>query len=51
MHDKLLSHQKEMVDKAFTHIIMEVWSVDPVLMVPQVEKRVDKSASLSRQGI
>lgn len=50
-HDKLLSRQKEMVEKTFTRTIMEVWSVDPVLMVPQVEKRVDKSASLSRQGI
>lgn len=50
-HDKLLSRQKEMVEKTFTRTIMEVWSVDPVMMIPRVEKRVDKAASLSRQGI
>ena len=35
-----------MLDKAFTHIMMEVWSVDPELVVPRVEKRVDKSVVL-----
>ena len=45
-HDELLSRKKDMLDKAFTYIMMEVWSVDPELVVPRVEKRVDKSAIL-----
>ena len=35
-----------MMDKAFTHIMTEVWSVDPELVVPRVEKWVDKSVIL-----
>ena len=47
-HGKLLSPspQPEMMDKAFTLIITEVWSVNPELAVPWVEKWVDKSAIL-----
>lgn len=45
-HGELLSCQKEMIDKTFTLIMMEVWSIDPELVVPRVEKRVDKSAIL-----
>lgn len=45
-HDELLSHQKDMLDKAFTHIMIEVWSVDPELVVPHIEKQVDKLAIL-----
>ena len=45
-HDKLLSRQQEMMDKAFTLIMTEVWSVDPELVVPRVEKWVDKWAIL-----
>lgn len=45
-HGELLSRQKEMMDKAFTLIMTEVWNVDPELMVPRVEKWVDKSAIL-----
>lgn len=45
-HDELLSRKKDMLDKAFTYIMMEVWSVDPELVVPRVKKRVDKSAIL-----
>lgn len=33
---------KKKYDKAFTHIMMEVQSVDLGLLVPIVEKRVDK---------
>lgn len=35
-----------MVDQAFTHIMMEVWSADPGLAVLRVERRVDKLAIL-----
>ena len=45
-HGKLLSRQQEMMDKAFTLIMTEVWSVDPELVVPWMEKWVDKSAIL-----
>ena len=37
-HGELLSYQQEMMDKAFTLIMTEVWSVDPELAVPRVEK-------------
>ena len=33
-HGEQLSHQQEMMDKAFTLIMTEVWSVDPELVVP-----------------
>lgn len=45
-HDELLSRQKDILDKTFTHIMMEVQSVDLGLAVPRVEKRVDKSVIL-----
>ena len=45
-HDELLSRQPEMMDKAFTLIMTEVWSVEPELVVSRVEKWVDKSAIL-----
>lgn len=45
-NEELLSRQRDMVDKAFTHIITEVWSADPGLEVPRVEKRVNKAAIL-----
>lgn len=32
-----------MLDNAFTHIMIEAWSIDLELVVPRVEKRVDKS--------
>ena len=35
-----------MMDKAFALIMTEVWSVDPELVVPWMEKWVDKSAIL-----
>lgn len=44
-HGELLSRQPEMMDKAFTLIMTEVWSVEPELVVPWVEKWVDKSAT------
>ena len=31
-----------MIDNAFEHIMTEVWSIDPGLVVPRVEKLVDK---------
>ena len=34
------------MDKTFTVIMMEVWNVDPKLVVPRVEKLVDKPAIL-----
>lgn len=34
------------MDKTFTVIMMEVWNVDPELVVPRVEKLVDKPAIL-----
>ena len=34
------------MDNVFTLIMMEVWSVDQELVVPRVEKWVDKSAIL-----
>ena len=34
------------MDSAFTFIMTEVWSVEPELVVPRVEKWVDKSAIL-----
>lgn len=37
-HGKLLSRQQEMMEKTFTLIMTEVWSVDPELVVPRVEK-------------
>ena len=45
-HGELLSRQPEMMDKTFTLIMIEVWSVEPELVVPQMEKWVDKSAIL-----
>lgn len=45
-HDELLSRQKDMLEKTFTYIMMEVRSVDLGFVVPHVEKRVDKSAIL-----
>ena len=45
-HGELLSRQPEMMEKAFTLIMTEVWSVEPELVVPRVEKWVDKSAIL-----
>ena len=45
-HGELLSHQQEMIDKAFTLIMTEVWSIDPELAVPRVEKWVNKSVIL-----
>ncbi|XP_015382813.1 uncharacterized protein LOC102624835 [Citrus sinensis] len=45
-HVELLSRQQEMIDTTFTLIMAEVWSVDPELVVPQVDKWVDKSAIL-----
>lgn len=35
-HDGLLSCQNEMVDRAFTHIMTEVWGLDLELVVPRV---------------
>lgn len=37
-HGKLLSRQQEMMDKVFTLIMIEVWSINPELVVPWVEK-------------
>ncbi|XP_006435936.2 probable ATP-dependent RNA helicase DDX31 isoform X2 [Citrus clementina] len=46
-HEDLVSQQKEMIDSVFERIMTEVWSVDPGLVVPRVEKWVDKSAILA----
>lgn len=46
-HEDLVSQQKEMIDSAFERIMTEVWSVDPRLVVPRIEKWVDKSAILA----
>ena len=35
-----------MIDKMFTLIMMEVWSVGLEMVVPRIEKWVDKSAIL-----
>ena len=45
-HGELPSRQPEMMDKAFTLIMTEVWSVKPELVVPRVENWVDKLAIL-----
>lgn len=42
----LQSRQKRMMDEAFSLIMTEVWSVDPELVVPRVEKYVNKAAIL-----
>ena len=46
-HEDLVSQQKEMIDSAFERIMTEVWSIDPGLVVPRVEKWVDKSTILA----
>lgn len=45
-NEDLLSRQKKMVDKAFSLIMMEVWSVDLELEVPRVEKYINKAIIL-----
>ena len=42
----LLSRQKTMVEDAFSLITTEVWSVDPELEVPRVQKFVNKATIL-----
>ena len=42
----LLSRQKTMAEDAFSLIMTEVWSVDPELEVPRVEKFVNKATIL-----
>lgn len=43
-NDDLSSRQKDMINQAFTYIMMEVWGVDLRLVVPRVERRADKLA-------
>lgn len=45
-NEDLLSRQKKMMDKAFSLIMMEVWSVDLELEVPRVEKYINKAMIL-----
>ena len=42
----LLSQQKTMADDAFSLIMTEVWSVNPDLEVPRVQKFVNKATIL-----
>ncbi|KAH9671720.1 peroxidase 21 [Citrus sinensis] len=42
----LLSRQKKMAEEAFSLIMTEVWSVDPELEVPRVEKFINKATIL-----
>ena len=43
----LLSRQKTMAEDAFSLIMAEVWSVDPELDVPRVQKFVNKATILN----
>lgn len=43
----MVSQQKATIDGIFKRIMIEVWSVDPGLVVPKVEKWVKKSAILA----
>ena len=45
-NDDLLSRQKKMAEEAFSLIMTEVWSVDPELEVPHVEKFINKAMIL-----
>ena len=44
--EDLLSRQKTMAEDAFSLIMTEVWSVDPELEVPRVQKFVNKATIL-----
>ena len=46
INEDLLSRQKTMAEDAFSLIMMEVWSVDPELEVPRVQKFVNKATIL-----
>ena len=45
-NEDLLSRQKMMAEDAFSLIMTEVWSVDPELEVPRVQKFVNKATIL-----
>lgn len=45
-NEDLLSRQNKMAEEAFSFIMTEVWSVNPKLEVPHVEKYVNKTTIL-----